>query len=277
MKSALRMLICGYLMLLASSAWAQDDDKPKDAEGCKESPLVSRFPGGIIQSCENKEFDQADFPLGTDNDGNAKVKHLEGEYHSWSISTRPGVSELQVFRNFQTALKTGGFTPDYAESPSQLVSHNGNTWVWIESKGEYYYQTIITVKEMQQEVTADASSLADEIQKSGHVAVYGIHFDTGKAAVLPDSEQILGEIAKVLEQNPDWKLRVEGHTDNQGIAAANLALSDKRAQSVVAWLTAHGVSAGRLSAKGFGQTKPVADNSSEEGRAKNRRVELAKQ
>jgi outer membrane protein OmpA-like peptidoglycan-associated protein len=79
-----------------------------------------------------------------------------------------------------------------------------------------------------------------------------------------------------MEQNPDLKLRVEGHTDNQGGAAANQALSEKRAQAVVSWLTSHGVTAIRLKAQGFGQTKPVADNGTEEGRAKNRRVELAK-
>ena len=70
---------------------------------------------------------------------------------------------------------------------------------------------------------------------------------------------------------------MEGHTDNQGSAAANQALSEKRAQAVVAWLTAHGIPATRLSAKGFGQTKPLIDNGTEDGRAKNRRVELVKQ
>jgi OOP family OmpA-OmpF porin len=119
--------------------------------------------------------------------------------------------------------------------------------------------------------------MADEITKSGHVAVYGIHFDTGKSDILPDSESTLNEIVRLMQQQPDLKLRVEGHTDNQGNAASNQTLSDKRAQSVVTWLAAHGVAAARLTAKGFGQTKPVADNSTEDGRAKNRRVELAKQ
>jgi hypothetical protein len=94
---------------------------------------------------------------------------------------------------------------------------------------------------------------------------------------ITDSENTLGEIVKLLQQNADLKLRVEGHTDNQGNAAANQALSERRAQAVVAWLTAHGVAASRLSAKGMAQTKPVADNSGDESRAKNRRVELVKQ
>jgi len=129
---------------------------------------------------------------------------------------------------------------------------------------------------MEQEVTADASSLNDELNKSGHVAVYGIQFDTGKATIQPTSETVLAEIVKLLQQNADLKLRVEGHTDNQGNTAANQALSEKRAQAVVAWLTGKGIAASRLAAKGFGATKPVADNNTEDGRAKNRRVELAK-
>jgi OOP family OmpA-OmpF porin len=277
MKACLRLLFYTSLMFLAKDLRAQEDSKPKDAEGCKDSSLVTRFPGGVINSCENKEFEQADFPLGSDKNGNAITKHLEGEFHSWDIATHDGVSEIQVLRNFQTALKTGGFVIDYVSSPDVLVAHKGNTWIQIESKGTFYYQTIVTVKDMQQEVAADASSLSDEINKSGHVAVYGIHFDTAKSAILPDSGQILGEIVKLLQQNPNLKLRVEGHTDNLGSAAANQALSEKRAQAVVAWLTTHGIPAASLTSKGFGQAQPVADNATEDGRAKNRRVELAKQ
>ncbi len=277
MKACLRLFLCTCLLFLAKDLRAQDNDKPQDAEGCKDSPLVTRFPGGIINSCENKEFDQADFPLGNDKNGNPLTKHLEGEFHSWDIATHEGVSEIQVLRNFQNALKIGGFVIDYVSSPDVIVAHKGNTWIQIESKGTFYYQTIVAVKDMQQEVTADASSLSDEIKKSGHVAVYGIHFDTGKSVILPDSGQILGEIVKLLQQNPELKLRVEGHTDNQGNAAANQALSEKRAQAVVVWLTTHGIPAASLTAKGFGQAQPVADNATEDGRAKNRRVELAKQ
>jgi OOP family OmpA-OmpF porin len=273
----IRLLLLGISILIFATNLHAQEDKPKDAEGCKDSPLVTRFPGSVINSCENKEFDQADFPLGNDKDGNPLVKHVEGEFHSWDIATREGVSEIQVFRNFQTAIKTGGFIIDYANSPEYIVAHKGGTWLFIDNKGTFYYQTIVTVKEMQQEVTADASSLSAEIAKSGHVAVYGIHFDTGKSAILPDSEQVLGEIVKLLQQSPDLKLRVEGHTDNQGNAAANLTLSEKRAQAVVAWLTVHGIPGARLAAKGLGQTQPIADNSGDDGRAKNRRVELAKQ
>jgi OmpA-OmpF porin, OOP family len=272
MRLASRLLLLSTILVLTFHVSAQEID----AEGCKDSPLITRMPGSVIHSCDNKEFEQAEMPVGKDAEGNIVNKTFEGEYHYWDMGTREGMSEIQIFRNFESALKQGGFTIVYESSPLTITAHKGNTWYMLESKGSFYYQTILTVKEMKQEVTADASSIADELNKSGHIALYGIHFDTGKAAILPDSESLLGEIAKMLKENADVKLSVEGHTDNVGGAAANQALSEKRAQAVVAWLTAHGVAASRLKAKGWGQSKPVADNGSEDGKAKNRRVELVK-
>ena len=268
-KHGLAFLIAGVLAL-SISAFAQDDT-PTDAEGCKDSALITRMPGSIIHSCDNKEYEQADMPTGAD-----ATKHLEGEYHYWDYGTREGVSEIQVFRNFETALKQGGFKIVYEQSPGIITASKGDTWYLLDNRGTFYYQTIVTVKQMTQEVTADASSIADELNKSGHIALYGIHFETGKATILPDSESVLGEIVKMLQQNPDVKLSVEGHTDNVGAAAGNQVLSEKRAQAVVAWLTAHGVASARLKSKGWGQTKPMEDNGTEDGRAKNRRVELVK-
>jgi len=268
MTLTFRLLLVTAAALSTFNLIAQD----ADADGCKDSAIITRMPGSTIHSCENKEFDQAKMPI--DTDGNEKT--VEGEYHYWDYGTREGVSEIQVFRNFETALKQAGFSVVYEGSPGTITAHKGGTWYLLDNKGTFYYQTIVTEKAMSQEVTADASSLSDELKKSGHVAIYGIHFETGKASILPDSENVLGEIVKMLRQNPDVKLSVEGHTDNVGAAAANQLLSEKRAQSVVTWLTAHGVEASRLKSKGWGQSKPVADNGSEDGRAKNRRVELVK-
>jgi OmpA-OmpF porin, OOP family len=276
MKTAIGVILLNVLLLCAPLGLAQNDER-KDAEGCKDSPLIARFPGSFINSCESREFDQYDFPLPPDKEGNAVTKHVEGEYQTWEIATRDGTSDLQVLRNMEAALKKAGFTIDYESSPNLLTAHKGRTWMYIESKGTFYYQTIVSGQEMKQEVTADASSLKDGIEQTGRVAVYGIHFDTGEATIQADSEDSLKQILELLQENPELKLRVEGHTDNQGTGAGNQALSEKRAQAVVAWLVAQGILEDRLSAKGFGQTKPVADNSTEEGQAKNRRVELTRQ
>jgi OOP family OmpA-OmpF porin len=274
MRHLLALLVT--TMLVIPGVVFSQDDVPQDAEGCKDSPIISRMPGSTIHSCDNKEFEQIKVPIAKDADGNVTEKTLEGEYHSWDYGTREGVSEIQVFRNMENALKQAGLKSVYEESPNVIVAHKGDTWYQLQNSGSYYYQNIVTVKSMQQEVTADASSIAGELKTAGHIALYGIHFETGKATILPDSESVLSETAKMLQENPDLKVSVEGHTDNVGAAAANQALSEKRAQAVVAWLTSHGVDGSRLKAKGWGQSKPVEDNSTEEGRAKNRRVELVK-
>ncbi len=259
--------------LSLSLAFAQE----QDAEGCKDSPLIQRMPGSTIATCDHKEFDSVEMPVGKNADGDPVTKNIEGEVASWSLNNREGLSDVQVYRNFLNALQTAKWTIDFQSPNGQITAHKGADYVFMDNMNAgFYYQTIVHLKEMQQEVVADAATLDNEIKQNGHVAVYGIHFNTGKADILPDSESTLNEIAKLMQQDAALHLRVEGHTDNQGSASANQALSEKRAQSVVAWLTGHGVPAARLTAKGFGQTKPVDDNSTEEGRAKNRRVELAK-
>lgn len=108
------------------------------------------------------------------------------------------------------------------------------------------------------------------------MALYGINFATNSAVIAPESDKVLAEIAALLRNQPEWRITVEGHTDNAGTKSANQALSQKRAEAVVAWLSNQQVDRVRLSAAGFGDTKPVQDNATEEGRAKNRRVELVK-
>jgi len=270
---------CALLLtlFLLASPFLRAQASPDDAEGCKDSPLISRMPGSTLVSCDHKEFDQLKLPLGQNKAGEDVEKTLEGEVSAWTYQPREGVSAIQVFRNIQNAIKTAGLTIDYSSEPDELVAHRGNTWYWMENDNNgYWAQRMVVVQGMNQEVTADANALAAEIKKSGHVAVYGIHFETGKAAILPDSEKVLGEVLKLLQDNPDLKVRVEGHTDNVGAKAANQLLSQKRAQAVMGWLIANGIDVSRLTAQGFGDNKPVGDNSTEDGRAKNRRVELAK-
>ena len=265
------MSLCLALLLMAPAVFAQDPD----AEGCKDSPLMSRLSGSRIDSCDNKEFDQATLNMPPNAERTPQEKTVEGEVHTWVYNGRQGLSELQILRNIETALKRSGFVIDYEGTPTDLTAHKGKIWYGLHASGSDYNQTIVIEKAMEQEVTA--SDLIDELNKSGHVAVYGIHFATGSATIQADSEAILQQIVALMQGNPALKLRVEGHTDNQGAAAANQTLSQKRAQAVVAWLTSHGVPAPRLTAQGFGASKPVADNGTEDGRAKNRRVELVKQ
>ena len=124
-------------------------------------------------------------------------------------------------------------------------------------------------------VTVDAGEMAKSIDATGRVALYGIYFDFNKADVKPESDSTLEQIAGLLKKNPSLKLLVVGHTDNVGTYAFNLDLSQRRAAAVVAALsTRFSVGKDRLTPVGVSFASPVAPNRSDDGRAKNRRVEL---
>jgi outer membrane protein OmpA-like peptidoglycan-associated protein len=167
---------------------------------------------------------------------------------------------------------------DAGETTLKVTTGGKDVWIKVLpdmfSAPTHSYQLVITeVAAMAQVVSAN--ELLQELNKNGFVALY-INFDTGKADLKQDGIATVKEIATLLKSNPTLKLSVEGHTDNVGDAASNKKLSEARAKSVTAAIVAGGVDAARLSATGFGQEKPVADNRTEEGRAKNRRVELVK-
>jgi len=124
-------------------------------------------------------------------------------------------------------------------------------------------------------VFLEAAQLEQAIADTGRVAVYGILFDFDQDSIRPDSKPTLDEIAKLLRDKPELKLKIVGHTDNQGSAEYNLDLSRRRASNVVLALTRdYDIAADRLTSEGAGLTQPIAPNDTEEGRAKNRRVEL---
>ena len=126
-------------------------------------------------------------------------------------------------------------------------------------------------------VEVKAADIADALATKGFIDLYGIYFDTDKSDVKAESKPTLDEVASLLKIDRGLKLQVSGHTDNTGDKAHNQKLSEARAQAVVAALvTKYGIDSGRLTAKGFGDTRPVAANTTEDGKAKNRRVELRK-
>lgn len=154
--------------------------------------------------------------------------------------------------------------------------------LWVEvyqtgdDKPDNYWLTIVETKPL--DVTAKlvpAAALKQALDANGHVAVY-VNFATDQTAVLPTSQPAIAEVVKLLTADPALKLTIEGHTDNAGTPAHNQTLSQGRANAVMGMLIAQGVDPARLVAKGLGQTKPIADNGAEDGRAKNRRVELVR-
>jgi outer membrane protein OmpA-like peptidoglycan-associated protein len=121
-----------------------------------------------------------------------------------------------------------------------------------------------------------AVPLYNRLMTDGKIITYAITFDIGKANIKPESMTEINRIAQLMKDNGDLQFEVQGHTDNTGTVVGNQRLSEQRAQAIVNKLVEMGVAANRLSAKGMGQSAPLADNSTDEGRAKNRRVEFVK-
>ncbi len=181
----------------------------------------------------------------------------------------------------------GGRSPDDAGTYLFTARHpKNNVYVVVVAFNIYgdparvfYTVNVVEVKPMQTEmVVVKAEALAIDITKLGHASIYGIYFDTGKSVIKPESKQAIEEIAKLLNSQATLKLHVVGHTDNVGTLASNMTLSKQRAEAVVkALVNDHRIAASRLIANGVGPLAPVASNAAEEGRAKNRRVELVAQ
>lgn len=282
MKRMLTALTVICLISLAQLVLAAGD--PQDCPGCKDPALFSRMPGFHIYNQEIKEFDRFEFPLKSGKTEGVEGRHLYLDYYLNEGVTLP--SALQIIRNYANAVRAAGgrLLNEYEDGGSRYavvrLSRGGTeAWALVEASGNGMYKLhIIERQAMKQEVVADAKSLAAGIRADGKAAVYGIYFDTGKAEIKPESDAAIKEIGKLLKSDGRLKLYVVGHTDAVGNFESNIRLSQARAAAVVNELVRkQGINAGRLKPFGAGPTSPVATNTTEEGRAKNRRVELVAQ
>ena len=269
--------IAAYV-LLASILLVNVVIADEDAEGCRDHPLLTRMPEFYIQDCETKDFDQMDFVNKQGEETTVEGKRYYISHYVNSDAQPP--SEIQILRNFTNAIqKIGGTKISEDRSNVYLKLEKGDMITWIHvhtwNDGAGYDLNIVEETRMAQDIVADAESMLQDIKNMGKVAIYGIYFDFNKADVKPESEPTLTEISKLLKQNPTLNLYIVGHTDNIGPLNANMDLSQRRAEAVLQVLiTKHGIDKKRLAAHGVGPLCPAAPNTTEEGRAKNRRVEL---
>jgi len=252
-----------------------------DVEGSKDYPLFNRMPGYLIYRYTDTEFDSHTF-----YDANHKELKVEGHVYEIRYSLQSGAKEpsrIQIFRNYENAVtKIGGTVlseDDEGNSYMKLVKEGKEIWVHVAAYITSEWMLYIVEKEaMKQDIVANGEVFSNNIKTTGHAPVYGIYFDFNKSEIKPESDSALSEIAKLLKGEPTLKVNVVGHTDNVGTMESNMKLSLARAEAVVrALVTKHGIAADRLKGYGVGPLAPVASNDSEEGKAKNRRVELVKQ
>jgi outer membrane protein OmpA-like peptidoglycan-associated protein len=144
-----------------------------------------------------------------------------------------------------------------------------------EGRVRQFIQVIEPAKLETGKVTVDTRAIQDGLQRDGKIALYGVSFDSNKAVIREQSAEQLEQMAQALKARPQQKVFIVGHTDDQGEFEANMVLSQKRAQAVAEALASkYGIAAARMTARGVANLAPVASNASDEGRARNRRVEL---
>jgi len=243
---------------------------PQDIEGSKDHPMFNRLSGFYIIDYSDEDFGTHQFYYLDKDDV------VEGKKTSISYLSDKEVGALKIIRNFSNAVKKiGGQAFEEGDNRVVLFLKKGNaeTWAEVYSYSDSYNLTIIEKGEVEQEITANA--ILEELNKTGKAILY-INFDSGKSTIKNESMPVVEQIIEMMNQAPDIQISIEGHTHSDGSNDSNLKLSQARAKSVVDAIVKSGIDKSRLSSTGFGEEKPIADNSTDEGKAKNRRVELIK-
>jgi outer membrane protein OmpA-like peptidoglycan-associated protein len=275
-----------------------------DARGSSDHRVLSRYPGSSIQSYNQQEFAEYQLALGVKQSRPDPLKKIEGKVTKINYVNPAGRSSLEIYRNYEQALQKAGFQTMWSCAGREC----GQTLYWTPVNGlsaagslaDQRYLTVqgkvdgkavtvamavsttgTTIHVIEQKamdsglVVASAAEMAAGIDRDGHISVYAIYFDTGKADLRPESKEAIEQIAQLLKDRPKLQVLIVGHTDSTGALETNMKLSRDRAAAVVAALTGtYSISAARLSPQGAGPLAPVATNRTEEGRARNRRVDL---
>ena len=263
-----------------------------DVPDSHDHPAVKRWPSSTISDREYREHETFKFPI---KDG--ATKPVEGKYLLNVYTLPPKITCAESIARFTEQFKASGLsTHSGRAAPAEDVQWAQGRWVSGEGNSESGGQLFVVAgcptdnflgaelflwaidnEKRQPPIEPSAAAMAEALTARGTLALYGINFAAGKAQVTPGSAWPLEQVAAMLKSKPEWSLRIDVHSDNAGAAKANLALSKKRAEAVKAWLvTKHEIAATRLTTDGLGDKKPVSPNSSELGRANNRRVELTK-
>jgi outer membrane protein OmpA-like peptidoglycan-associated protein len=286
MRKLLSTLMLSTLALMAATpAAAQDNPK------CEPNPLFSRLTGEVMLTCERARFKELDMWRAEAPD-KPERKHsaykVEGEFWSYFNDIRKDAAgvlpgKLEVRRNYENAVR--------AANGTVLAMDGAKVYYLIKRpEGDYHgvagcgrggddcsatIHRIVRVAAMQQSVVVSAEQIAKSIADEGKAVFYGLYFDTGKAVLKPESAPTLVEMAKWLAANPANNVYIVGHTDMQGSVDSNMGLSRARAAAVVdALIKQHTVKPTRLGSEGVGPFAPLSNNTSDAGRAKNRRVEM---
>lgn len=264
---------------------------PVLAKDIKEHPLIRPFPGSVLAAnmSANKNFEAFEFPFFNEQTKKNEKKRIKGEYWRllYEVRTPAGdrvqnISKLEFFENYKAAAEEKGGQVVFEDSGKMVITipreDGGVTWLQVSGNAGLGQQDLVIIDEkpFKKSMVFGPAQLKEALDKDGRVILYGILFDLDKATLKPESDKQLQHVVALLLEDTGLKLEIQGHTDDQGSPEYNIDLSQRRAETVQQYLQLFGVAQERLKPKGYGEDQPVAPNTTEEGRAKNRRVELVK-
>ena len=207
-----------------------------------------------------------DTPDGEDRNGSGPGQNLKpGAWHHLSFSFNKRAIKMYI-----NGVRVANI-PNAAKPASLQIYMRRSV---VHSKEDFKYPPNAGITNIR--IAKGAVPLYDRMMTDGKFITYGITFDVGKATIKPESMGEINRIVTLMTENSDLKFSVEGHTDSTGNPTSNQTLSEQRSQAIVAKLVELGIAQDRLTAVGKGQNSPIADNNTDEGRAKNRRVEFVK-
>ncbi len=265
MKTSVLVLSVIIILLFTSYCPAQD------IAGSKDHPMFNRISGFYITEYNVEEFGTYTFYLNGESES-----IVEGTKTTIHYECNCEEAPLKIVRNFTNAIKNiGGSSYEPYNNRGYMFLKQGNkeTWAEVYASDYYYDLTIVEKGEVEQEITANA--ILKELNETGKAILY-INFDSGKSTIKKESFPVVEQIIEMMKLANEINLSVEGHTDSDGSNESNLNLSEARAKAVVDAIVNAGIKKSRLTSVGFGEEKPIADNNTEEGKSKNRRVELIK-
>jgi len=249
----------------------------RDVEGCTDLKGLPKLGGSYIVSCDQGDSAEVVMPLKPDAQGNTREKSVRGHYESREYQLASFYQGDQAFHSLMQWLPLAGFRVKYFASPSTITARKEDTWVLVTVSGEYYDLKAVRVEQEPWVPAKDAQGIAQEMQTSQRAGIYGIEFSPDNQKVVEEHSRILGEVLAYLKANPGLTLDVESHTmSNNNDAEGDMAITQKRAKAVTAWLEAHGVAAGRLRPQAVGRNKPLTENDTLIEIQRNDRIELVK-
>ena len=292
--------------LLVTPALAQQ----RDVAGSRDYPGIGRFKGSVVTGYQVRDFDRTRLQAAPFKDGKPTAERRpEGRVTRIAYRAAAGPSIVEVSRNFETQLAGAGYETllacdadrcggipfaealdvlpipqmwvdgfDYRYFAGRKSEGGRDTYAAVlvsKNNDDIWTQVVVTQVGAIENKMVDAAAMAKGLGDKGHIALYGIYFDTDKATLKPESKPTLDEIAKLLRAQGSLNVFIVGHTDSQGAYDHNMDLSRRRAEAVAAELVkSYGIGKQRLRTAGLGMLAPVGSNATEEGRALNRRVEL---